>query len=224
MSDGTDRAGVVRAMFDRIAGRYDVLNRLLTLGMDVGWRRRAVEALDLPSGARVLDLACGTGDLCRALERAGYRAVGFDFSEGMLLASRTDAPMVRADVLALPVADGVADGVTVGFALRNVVDLRRFFGEAGRVLRPGGRFAIVEVSRPDGALMRWGHRVYMGRVVPWIGGLLSDREAYDYLPRSYAYLPSPGELAAMLRRAGFGHVRRRQVSGGIAQLVVATRR
>jgi demethylmenaquinone methyltransferase/2-methoxy-6-polyprenyl-1,4-benzoquinol methylase len=211
-------------MFERIAGRYDVLNRLLTFGMDVGWRRTAVRALALPRGSVVLDLACGTGDLCRALERAGHRPVGFDFTRAMLARARTRAPLVRADVLRLPVRDGVADGATCGFALRNVVDIERFFAETARILRSGGRFALVEVSRPEARPLRWGHHFYVSRLVPWIGGLLSDREAYEYLPRSYEFLPDPPELAALLRAAGFGDVKTRPLSAGIAQLVVTTRR
>lgn len=220
---GASRAAHVQAMFDRIAGRYDLLNRILTLGMDIGWRRRAVRALALPGGSLVLDLACGTGDLCRELERAGHRPVGFDFSPGMLARAKTRAPLVRADVLLLPVAEGLADGVTCGFALRNVVDLPGLFREAGRVLRPGGRAVFLEVSQPELPLLRLGHAVYFRRVVPFVGGLLSDREAYAYLPASMAYLPSPLELAGMLRDAGFGDVRRAVLSGGIAQLLSATR-
>jgi demethylmenaquinone methyltransferase/2-methoxy-6-polyprenyl-1,4-benzoquinol methylase len=214
----------IQAMFDRIADRYDVLNRLFTLGMDVGWRRSAVRALGLPSGSLVLDLACGTGDLCRALERAGHRPIGFDFAEAMLARAQTRAPLVRADVLSMPVRDGVADGATCGFALRNVVDLEGFFAETARVLRPGGRFAVVEVSRPEARPLRWGHHFYVSRLVPWIGGLLSDREAYRYLPRSYALLPEPAELAALLRAAGFEAVVTQPLSVGIAQVIVATRR
>jgi len=181
---GESRATRVREMFDRIAARYDLLNRILTFGMDVGWRRRAVEALALPPGSLVLDLACGTGALCRELERAGHRPAGFDFSSGMLARARTAAPLVRADVLHLPVAGGVADGVTCGFALRNVVELTELFREGARVLRPGGRAVFLEVSRPEHPVLRMGHAVYFRRVVPLVGGVLSDREAYAYLPAS----------------------------------------
>jgi len=210
-------------MFDGIARRYDLLNRTLTFGMDVGWRRRTVRSLELPGGSLVLDLACGTGDLCRALRAAGLRAAGFDFSLGMLSAARTRAPLVQADVLAMPVADAAADGVTCGFALRNVVDLDALFAEVARVLRPGGRLAVLEVAEPANPILRAGHAVYFRRVVPAVGGILSDRRAYRYLPRSVAYLPAPTELLAMLRRAGFPDVRRVALSGGIAQLLVGTR-
>ncbi len=223
MPAGEEKARRVRTMFDGIAGRYDLLNRVLTFGMDVGWRRRAVRALRLPSRSLVLDLACGTGDLCQELSATGYRAVGFDFSFGMLRASKASTPMVQADALALPVGDGVADGLTCGFALRNVVDLDRLFGEMARVLRPGGRVAVLEVATPPNPVLRAGHAVYFRGVVPLVGGLVSDRAAYSYLPRSVAYLPAPVDLLAMLRRAGFGDARRAALSGGIAQVVTGTR-
>jgi demethylmenaquinone methyltransferase/2-methoxy-6-polyprenyl-1,4-benzoquinol methylase len=220
---GDARATRVRQMFDRVAARYDVLNRLLTFGMDIGWRRRAIEALALPPGSLVLDLACGTGALCRELQRAGHRPVGFDFSTGMLARARTGASLVRADVLALPIRNGAADGVVCGFALRNVVDLPGLFLETVRVLRPGGRAVFLEVSEPEHPFLRMGHSVYLRRVVPLVGGVLSDREAYAYLPASLVYLPAPSELMGMLTTAGFGEVRRRVLSGGIAQLVAGTR-
>jgi demethylmenaquinone methyltransferase/2-methoxy-6-polyprenyl-1,4-benzoquinol methylase len=221
---GEARAERVREMFDRIAGRYDALNRILTLGMDVGWRRKGVHALHLPPGSLVLDLACGTGDLCRELERAGHRPVGFDFSPAMLARARTRAPLVRADVLRLPVANGVADGIVCGFALRNVVDLPGLLREAARVVRPGGRAVFVEVSEPEHPLLRFGHALYFRRVVPFVGAVLSDREAYAYLPASMTYLPPPAELARMMREAGFEDVRRAALSAGIAQLIAGTRR
>ena len=218
-----DKAVRVRAMFDRIAGRYDLLNRVLTFGMDVGWRRRAVRELRLPPASVVFDLACGTGDLCRELAGAGYRPVGFDFASGMLSAARVADPLVQADVLALPVADGAADGVTCGFALRNVSDLERLFAEMTRVLRPGGRVAILEVATPSRAILRMGHAAYFRGMVPLIGGLLSDRAAYRYLPRSMAYLPPPETLEGMMRAAGFSDIARIPLAGGIAQILKGTR-
>jgi len=172
----------------------------------------------------VLDLACGTGDLCRELQAAGYRPVGFDFAFGMLANARTNAPLVQADVLRLPVADGIADGVTCGFALRNVLDLGELFAEIARVVRPGGRIALLEVAEPSNPLVRAGHAFYFRRVVPFVGGLVSDREAYRYLPRSVEYLPAPPALTAMVSEAGFAGVRRIALSGGIAQLLVGERR
>lgn len=222
LPEGDEKARTVRRLFDTISPRYDLVNRVMTLGMDVGWRRRTVRELALPTGSRVYDLASGTGDLCRELVAAGHRPVGFDFSHGMLLASRTGAPLVEADILRLPVRDASADGATCGFALRNVVSLGDLFAELARVVRPGGRIALLETAEPEPWLMRLGHRVYFRKVVPALGGLLSDREAYSYLPRSTAYLPAPEELLSMLRAAGFPDARRLALSKGITQLLVAT--
>ena len=223
LPQGEEKARVVRRLFDSISPRYDLVNRVMTFRMDVGWRRRAVRELHLPRGARVFDLACGTGDLCVELERAGYMPVGFDFSFGMLANARTPAPLVQADALRLPVRDASADGVTCGFALRNVVSLEGLFAELGRVVRPGGAIALLDASRPDNPVMRAGHAVYFQRVVPVVGGLLSSREAYSYLPRSMAYLPPPHEMLRMLADAGFPSARRLQLSGGITQLFLGTR-
>ena len=220
---GEEKAVAVRSMFDRIGARYDVVNRLMTFGLDVRWRRRAIRELRLPAGSLVLDLACGTGDLSRELRRSSYRALGFDFSRGMLANARTDAPLVQADVLQLPVRDGSADGVTCGFALRNVVSLEAFFIELGRVVRSGGSIALLDAGTPGNPLLRAGHGVYFGKVVPLIGGLLSDRDAYAYLPRSMAYLPPREEMLGMLRAAGFPSARHVPLSGGIAQLLAGTR-
>lgn len=220
---GDDKVLAVRRMFDAIAPRYDLLNRLLTMGMDVRWRRLAVDLLRLPPGSRVVDLACGTGDLCRLLDERGHRTVGVDSSRGMLAATRTGAPLVEADVLSLPLPRSSVDGVTCGFALRNLVDLPAFFAELARVTRSGGRVALLEVAVPANPVMRWGHSFYFGRVVPAVGGVVSDRSAYRYLPRSMEYLPPPAELVSELRRAGFVGVERRALSSGIAQLLVATR-
>ena len=223
LPQGEEKARRVRGMFDAIAGRYDLVNRVMTFGMDVGWRRRSVRELRLPGGALVADLACGTGDLCRELSRNGYRALGFDFSFGMLAEATTDAPLVQADVLRLPLAERSVDGATCGFALRNVVDLGAFFSEIARVVRPGGRISLLEASEPDSPVMRAGHAVYFRRVVPMIGGLLSDREAYAYLPKSMAYLPPAPEMLSALRDAGFPDAERLQLSGGIAQVLAGTR-
>lgn len=223
LPQGEEKARTVRRLFDTISPRYDLVNRVMTFGMDAGWRRRTVGELALPPGSRVFDLACGTGDLCRGLAAAGHRPVGFDFSHGMLLAARTHAPLVEADILRLPVRDASADGVTCGFALRNVVSLGDLFAELARVVRPGGRIGLLETSEPEGRFMRLGHGVYFRRIVPAIGGLLSDREAYSYLPRSTAYLPAPTQVLSMLREAGFTDARRRSLGGGVTQLFLATR-
>jgi demethylmenaquinone methyltransferase/2-methoxy-6-polyprenyl-1,4-benzoquinol methylase len=223
LPQGDEKARTVRGLFDTISPRYDLVNRVMTFRMDVGWRRRAIRELHLPPGSRVYDLACGTGDFCRELSDAGYLPVGFDFSFGMLANAKTSAPLVQADALRLPVADGSTDGVTCGFALRNVVSLSGLFAELARVVRPGGAIALLDASRPENAVLRAGHAVYFERIVPMIGGLLSDRDAYAYLPRSMAYLPPPTEMLEMLREAGFPSARRLQLSGGITQLYVGTR-
>jgi demethylmenaquinone methyltransferase / 2-methoxy-6-polyprenyl-1,4-benzoquinol methylase len=223
LPQGEEKVRAVDDMFDAIAPRYDTLNRILTLRMDVGWRKRTVRSLGLAPGAVVLDLACGTGDLCRVLEDAGYRPVGVDRSAGMLAAARTSAPLVRGDALALPMADGSVDGIVCGFALRNVLGLDLFFADCARVLRPGGRVALLEVAVPENRVLRVGHSLYFGKVVPFVGGLLSDRDAYRYLPKSVAYLPPVPELTRMMADAGFADASRRALSGGIAQLLTGTR-
>lgn len=223
LPQGEEKRRAVRRLFDSISPRYDLVNRVMTFGMDVGWRRTAVAALRLPGRSFVADLACGTGDLCRELERRGYRAVGFDFSHGMLVNARTGAPLVEADVLQLPIADRGVDAVTCGFALRNVVSLGGFFRELGRIVRPGGRIVLLDASEPDNRVVRAGHGLYFNRVVPMIGGTLSNKTAYSYLPKSMAYLPPAAEMLSMLREAGFPDVQRRQLSGGLTQLFVGTR-
>lgn len=223
LPQGEEKRRAVRRLFDSISPRYDLVNRVMTFGMDVGWRRTAVAALRLPGRSFVADLACGTGDFCRELERRGYRAVGFDFSHGMLVNARTDAPLVEADVLQLPIADRGVDAVTCGFALRNVVSLGGFFRELGRIVRPGGRIVLLDASEPDNRVVRAGHALYFNRVVPMIGGTLSNKTAYSYLPKSMAYLPPAAEMLSMLREAGFPDAQRRQLSGGLTQLFVGTR-
>jgi demethylmenaquinone methyltransferase/2-methoxy-6-polyprenyl-1,4-benzoquinol methylase len=224
LPQGEEKVRAVRTMFDTIAPRYDLVNRIMTFGLDVRWRKQATAALHLPRGSTVLDIAAGTGDLCRELQRSGHRAIGLDLSFGMLAAARTDAPLVQGDALRLPIPDGAIDGVTCGFALRNLLALDPFFAELGRVLRPGGRIALLDVAQPRSRVLRWGHGVYFGRVVPRIGGILSDGAAYRYLPRSVAYLPPGDEMLAMLGTAGFADAERRLLSGGITQLLTGTRR
>jgi demethylmenaquinone methyltransferase / 2-methoxy-6-polyprenyl-1,4-benzoquinol methylase len=221
---GAPKVRAVEAMFDRIAPRYDLANRVLTFGLDVRWRRRTITRLALPDGSRVIDVACGTGDLCAEASRQRLRPIGLDRSAGMLAAHRTPSPLVRGDALALPLATGALDGLVCGFALRNLVELPPFFAEAARVLRPGGRLALLEVDEPANPALRLGHRVYFRRVVPFIGGLISDRAAYGYLPRSVAYLPTRDALLAQIDAAGFAAVVHERLSGGIAQLIVGTRR
>ena len=223
LPEGDAKVVAVRGMFDAIAPRYDLVNRIMTFGLDVRWRRRTVRDLALGRGSVVLDLAAGTGDFCRELEAAGHHVVGVDLSYGMLAAARTDAPLVHADILRLPMPDGSVDAAVCGFALRNLVELPAFFAELARVVRPGGRVALLEVATPANRLLRAGHGAYFGTVVPRIGGLLSDPAAYRYLPRSVAYLPPTAELVASIEAAGFTGVRRTLLTGGASQLLLATR-
>jgi demethylmenaquinone methyltransferase/2-methoxy-6-polyprenyl-1,4-benzoquinol methylase len=223
LPQGEEKRAAVQSMFDTIAPRYDMVNRIMSFRMDVGWRRKTQRSLELKPGAVVLDLACGTGDFCVELEAAGHRPIGVDLSFGMLSAGRSGAPLVQGDLLSLPVADQRVDAAVCGFALRNLVELEPFFAELNRVVKPGGRIALLDVSRPDNPVMRWGHGLYFNRIVPQVGGLLSDRGAYAYLPKSVSYLPPPDEMIAMLQRAGFHDVERQQLSGGITQLLTGTR-
>ena len=224
LPQGDAKAKVVQNMFDAIAPRYDLVNRIMTFRLDTRWRKIAVRKLALTRGARVLDLASGTGDLCINLRKAGLHPLSFDMSFGMLAADHSNAPRVQADILRLPIATQSVDGVTCGFALRNLVDLNVFFHEIARVTKSGGRIALLDVSTPTNPVIRWGNSVYFGKVVPRIGGLLSNRAAYNYLPKSVAYLPAPEQLVRMLQDAGFEHVRHAQLSGGLTQLMHATKR
>jgi demethylmenaquinone methyltransferase/2-methoxy-6-polyprenyl-1,4-benzoquinol methylase len=234
---GDEKVAAVDAMFDAIAPGYDVTNRVISLGLDVGWRRRTVLSLGLAPERVVLDLACGTGDLCLELARHGLLAVGLDRSSGMLQAAQTRTglrrpPLVRGDGLALPLRAGALDGIVCGFALRNFAALPPMLAECARVLRPGGRLALLEVDAPSNPLMRVGHRIWFGKVVPFVGGLVASRSgaprerasaAYRYLPASVAYLPPTPELLALISSAGFTAVERHPLSGGIAQLLTGTR-
>lgn len=221
-----EKALVVREMFDRIAPRYDVLNRLFSFRLDQRWRKETIRSLALSPGDILLDLACGTGDLSELAVRAGAEVVGVDFAGNMLTGARRRgirAEFVQADAMLLPFPHGWASAVASGFALRNFVAIPAVLSEIARVLVPGGRMALLEVDSPPNAVVRWGHQIYFNRVVPWLGGLLSDSWAYSYLPRSVAYLPEPAVLQRMIEAAGFHTVRRRQLSGGIAQLITAVK-
>jgi demethylmenaquinone methyltransferase/2-methoxy-6-polyprenyl-1,4-benzoquinol methylase len=211
-------------MFDTIAPRYDLVNRVMTFGLDRRWRKATVRSLGLPAAGTVLDVACGTGDLCRELSAAGYQPLGVDLSAGMLAHARTSAPLLHADALRLPLAAGTLDGAVSGFALRNFVALDPLFGELARVVRPGGRIALLDVATPARSWLRAGHAMYFGHVVPRIGALLSDRDAYRYLPESVAYLPDPPVLLQQIATAGFHQLARHLLTGGITQLITATRR
>lgn len=220
---GAEKVEAVREMFDAIAPRYDFVNRLMTFRLDTRWRKKTVSALDLPKGSRVLDLASGTGDLCIELKQNGYQPISMDLSFGMLSADRSGAPRTQVDILKLPIPNMCVDGITCGFALRNLENLQMFFIELARVTRHGGRIALLDVSVPTNRLIRYGNSIYFGRIVPIIGGLFSNRAAYRYLPRSVAYLPEPDQLVAMLKQSGFADAKHTQLSGGLTQLIVATR-
>ena len=223
LPSGSEKRRAVRAMFDSIAPRYDLVNRVMTFRLDVRWRRHTIRDLEVPGGSVVVDLACGTGDFCRELKRRGHVAVGLDLSMGMLLAARTDSPLLHADILQMPLSSRSVDGATCGFALRNLIELPGFFEELARVVRPGGRIALLEVGEPRNRFVRRGHSFYFGRVVPCIGALLSDKAAYQYLPKSVAYLPPAGTIRADLEAAGFRDVRHQLLTAGLSQLFTATR-
>ncbi len=220
---GEEKTRRVREMFDTIAPRYELVNGLMTMGLDARWRSRTVAALGLAPGGIVLDVAAGTGDLCEVARRQGHHPVALDLSFGMLSATSTTAPAVQCDASALPIASEAADGVVCGFALRNFSDLGGALAEMARVLRPGGRVALLEVGAPTGRLTKAGFSLWFNHVVPAIGAAVSDRAAYRYLPASVAYLPDPAALRELLREVGFSGINRRQLSGGLSQLYVATR-
>jgi demethylmenaquinone methyltransferase / 2-methoxy-6-polyprenyl-1,4-benzoquinol methylase len=212
----------VERMFDRIAPVYDAMNRTMTAGLDRRWRRITAEAV-VNSGDDVLDACCGTGDLAIAAARRGARVTGLDFSERMLERARRKAPdltWVRGDVLATPFADGSFDAVTVGFGVRNVEDLEGALAELRRVLRPGGRLGILEITRPRGVLAPF-YRFWFDGVVPLLGKVLPGGRAYTYLPASVRRFPGPAELADLIARAGFRDVRVRLFAGGIVALHTA---
>ncbi len=222
-----EKGARVRAMFDRIAPRYDRMNHLLTLGLDQRWRRTALELIGVGRGDRLIDLACGTGDFAELAAARGAQVVGVDFALEMLRESHRRgirAEFLQADGEALPLPDGWATAATSGFALRNFVRLSAIFEELARVLEPGGRVAFVEVDRPHAKFVRTAHGIYFDRVVPFIGGLLCDRAAYAYLPKSTVYLPPTPELLALLEDAGFEQTQHRSMLLGAIQIVSGIRR
>jgi demethylmenaquinone methyltransferase/2-methoxy-6-polyprenyl-1,4-benzoquinol methylase len=224
---GAPERNAVRGMFDRIAPRYDLLNRLLSAGIDRRWRRLCVDELGLKAGARVLDVCAGTADLMIEVLRrdAAHRGIGIDLSSAMLVRGAAKlrrggfagrSGVVAGDAEHLPFPDASFDGATIGFGIRNVADPDAALRALHRVLRPGARLVILEFAMPRGAL---GHayRFYFGRVLPGIGGLVSgDAGAYRYLPDSVARFPTPEEFAERMQAAGFANVVRRKLTGGIA--------
>ncbi len=217
-------ADEVRGMFDRIAPVYDAMNRVMTAGLDRRWRRLAVREVVWP-GDRVLDACCGTGDLAIEAERRGGRVVGLDFSERMLERARRKSgtiEWVQGDALALPFADGEFDSATVGFGVRNLEDLELGLRELGRVLRPGGRVAVLEITRPRG-LLRPFFRLWLDVLVPLAGRVLPGGNAYTYLPASVRRFPGPEDLSGLFEQAGFQDVRFRLLGGGSVALHSAAR-
>jgi demethylmenaquinone methyltransferase/2-methoxy-6-polyprenyl-1,4-benzoquinol methylase len=212
----------VERMFDRIAPVYDAMNRTMTAGLDRRWRRITAEAVVRP-GDDVLDACCGTGDLAVAGARRGGRVTGLDFSERMLERARRKGPdleWMRGDMLAMPFPDGSFDAATVGFGVRNVEDLGQGLVELRRVLRPGGRLGILEITRPRGLLAPF-YRLWFDGVVPLLGKVLPGGSAYTYLPASVRRFPGPEQLAVLISGAGFRDVRYRTFAGGIVALHTA---
>ena len=212
-------------MFDRISPVYDFMNHAMTVGLDRRWRRLAAEAAVAPGG-RVLDACCGTGDLALAAERAGGKVTGLDFSERMLARARKKSQTVEwvlGDVTALPFEDGSFDAVTVGFGIRNVLDLEAGLAELARVVRPGGRIACLEITRPEGILKPF-FRLWFDGLIPLAGKVLPGGGAYTYLPASVRRFPGPSDLAAAFGRAGFNGVGWKLMGGGIVALHVGTKR
>ena len=218
----------MQAMFDRIAGIYDRLNSVMTAGLHHHWRRRAADLASVGPGSRVLDVATGTGDL--AIELAGRVApsgevIGSDFSEGMLKLARAKAPAIRfeqANAMSLPYEDGSFDAVTVGFGVRNFSDLERGIRELGRVVKPGGKVVILEMTTPEKPPLSTFFGLWFDRIVPVLGRFAGDAQAYSYLPNSVKRFPGPHQLAALMSDCGLGQIRYVLTAGGIIALHVGT--
>jgi demethylmenaquinone methyltransferase / 2-methoxy-6-polyprenyl-1,4-benzoquinol methylase len=218
-------ASDVQGMFDRIAGVYDLMNSAMTAGLHHQWRQRAVDRAEVGAGEDALDVCCGTGDLALELRRRigpDGRVVGCDFSEPMLELARRKSgdeglpvEFGWADALELPYGDASFDAVTIGFGARNLADLERGLSEMARVLRPGGRLVILEITRPQREPLASFYSLWFDRVVPVIGSLAGDADAYSYLPNSVRTFPEPERLAGMMDAAGFERIRWLLLAGGI---------
>ena len=211
-------------MFARIAGRYDLLNRVLSCGIDQRWRRRLLERLGRLEGARVVDACCGTGDLTLALEERGASVVGVDFTPEMLQHARRKGTargelFVHGDALHLPITDGGADASTIAFGIRNVADRRQGLAELARVVRPGGTVCVLEFSLPPGPILARLYKLYFTRILPRVGGWVSGSpDAYRYLPDTVLAWPTPDELAREMEESGLERCGYQLLTGGIACL------
>lgn len=228
---GRERAAYVQSMFDRIARRYDLMNRLMTFGRDQAWRRFVVQQANLPKGGRLLDVATGTGDIMfEALKKDGtLTAVGADFAIGMMRVGK-ERPMgkrtawIQADTLALPFGDSCFDAVTSGYLMRNVIDVPGAFREQMRVVRPGGKVVCLDTSPPPRNLLRPFIMIHLKYVIPLLGRLISGNpDAYQYLPESTQGFKTPDELAELMRSAGLQDVRYQRFMFGIMAAHTGTR-
>jgi demethylmenaquinone methyltransferase/2-methoxy-6-polyprenyl-1,4-benzoquinol methylase len=223
MSTGTLPEGQVRAMFDRIAGVYDAMNSVMTAGLHHRWRRRAVDLAAIGPGSTVLDVATGTGDFAIEAASRGAEVVGTDFSEGMLARARVKAPGIRfeqGDALALSYEDDRFDAATVGFGARNFADLEQGLREMARVVRPGGRVVILEITTPQRPPLSTFFSLWFDRIVPLVGRIAGDPDAYSYLPNSVKRFPDPESLAATMERAGMRNLKWVLTAGGIIAIHV----
>lgn len=231
----TEKGRAIRQMFDEIAPRYDLLNRLLSFGVDRRWRRVAVRQLAIPSGGRVLDVATGTGDVALEIARQtdpSVRIVGADFTQGMLVRGREKVAaspyrdrieLVNAPCEAIPHPEGTFDGATIAFGIRNVVDRERGLREMIRVLKPGGRVVVLEFATPRSWLFRKVYLCYFHQLLPRVGGMLSRRGAYQYLPESVQEFPNRETFLKMMGEAGLTALRHIDLTGGIAVVYVGTK-
>jgi demethylmenaquinone methyltransferase/2-methoxy-6-polyprenyl-1,4-benzoquinol methylase len=235
MNKLTDKGRGIRDMFDRIAPRYDLLNRVLSLGIDRRWRRFAVRQLQIPRNGMVLDIATGTGDVALEIGRqtdASVTVVGSDFTQGMLVLGqekisaspyRDRILLVNAPCESMPHPDQVFDGITIAFGIRNVVDRQQGLCEMARVLKPGGQVVILEFATPRNSVFRAMYYFYFRRMLPWLGGLISQRSAYQYLPDSVLEFPDRETFRKMMEYAGFTDVKVHDLTGGIAAVHVGRR-
>ncbi len=222
----------VQSMFDRIAAHYDLMNSVMSAGLHHRWRQRTADLAELRLGARAVDLCCGTGDLAFELKRrvgAGGEVIGLDFSEQMLELARekelqADLPVgfVYGNALDLPFKDGYFDAATVGFGVRNVVDLDKAIVEMARVVRPGGKVVVLEITTPDRPPMSWFYSLWFDQIVPVLGTVAGESDAYTYLPESVRSFPDARELAARMDGAGLGWIRYLLLAGGIVAIHVGT--